>query len=320
MAGLVTVFGASGFLGRYVVQELLQAGARVRLAERDPRNAWYLKPQGGVGQSQFLAADITRADSVQRAVQGSDAVVNLVGVLRGKLQAVHVDGARNVAAAARQAGAGALVHVSAIGADPQSPAAYARTKAEGEAAVRLAFADATILRPSVLFGPEDDFVNRFARMIRRMPVLPLIRGAVRFQPAYVVDVARAVAAAALDLKSFRGRTFELGGPEQISMEALNRWIADAIDRRPTMVAVPDGIAAMIARFGGLLPGAPITQDQWLMLQSDNVVSPGAEGFAAFGIEPRPLAAVAPSWLVQYRRLGRFGKHHGMQHRGMQPRS
>ena len=305
MAGLVTIFGGGGFLGRYVVQELLKGGVRVRVAGRDPKNAWFLKTQGGLGQTQFVSADITRPDSVTRAVQGSTAVVNLVGLLAGAFDAVHVAGARTIAQAAHTAGADAVVQVSAIGADPAAASHYARTKGEGEAAVRAAFPNATILRPSILFGPEDQFVNKFAQMARILPVLPIIRGPVLFQPAFVADAARAIARAALDPLTYGGRTFELGGPERISMEALNRWIAAEIGRSPAIVNIPDAAVALMAKVGRFVPGAPITPDQLLLLQSDNVVSPGAEGFAAFGIDPVPLAAVAPGWLVRYRRHGRF---------------
>ena len=304
MDRLVTLFGGGGFLGRYVAQELLKAGARVRIAQRDPGKAWFLKPLGGLGQTQFVAADISRAESAARAARGSDAVVNLVGILKGKFDAVHVDGARNAAEAARATGAKAFVQLSAIGADPESPSDYGRTKGEGEAAVRSAFPDATILRPSILFGPEDNFVNRFARMARIMPVLPVIRPNVRFQPVWVSDVARAVAAAALDPETHGSKTYELGGPQVLSMEELNAWIVNEIGRKRTLLLVPDDAARIMALFGWL-PGAPMTWDQWMMLQKDNVASPGATGFEAFAISPAPLAAVAPGYLVQYRRHGRF---------------
>jgi NADH dehydrogenase len=304
MDRLVTLFGGGGFLGRYVAQELLKAGARVRIAERDPRDAWFLKPLGGLGQTQFVSADITRPESAARAARGSDAVINLVGILKGDFERVHVVGARNAAAAAREAGADAFVQISAIGADPRSPSAYGRTKSEGEAAAREAFPGTAILRPSILFGPEDRFVNRFARMVQLMPVVPMIRPKARFQPAWVNDVARAVAAAALDPGRHRGKTYELGGPQVLDMEELNAWICAATGRRRTLLPVPDDAARLMARFGWL-PGAPMTWDQWLMLQRDNVAAEGAPGFDAFGISPAPLAAVAPAWLVQYRRHGRF---------------
>ncbi|OYY73180.1 complex I NDUFA9 subunit family protein [Sphingomonas sp. 28-63-12] len=301
---LVTLIGGGGFLGRYVAQQLLQQGARVRIAQRDPRAAEFLRPLGGLGQTQFVAVDIAKPDSLARALQGSDAVVNLVGILSGDFQAIQVDGARNVAAAAAATGASALVHVSAIGADPASASNYGRTKGEGEAAVRAAFPVATILRPSIVFGREDQFVNRFAGLIARAPAVPVLRTATRFQPVYVADVASAVCASLADPAAFGGKIFELGGPDILSMGALIRWIAQAIGRHPAIIELPDSIGGLIAMMG-FLPGAPITQDQWRMLQSDNVVAPSAEGLGAFGIMPTPLASVAPSWLVRYRRHGRF---------------
>lgn len=305
MDRLVTLFGGGGFLGRYVAQELLKAGARVRIAERNPQDAFFVKPLGGLGQTQFVACDIRRADSATRAARGSDAVVNLVGILGGDFQKFHVDGARNAAAAAKAAGAGAFVQISAIGADPQAESAYGRTKGEGEAAARAELPGTTIIRPSILFGPEDRFVNRFARMAQLSPVIPVIRPKVRFQPAWVSDVARAIAAAALDPDSHGAKTYELGGPQTLTMEELIRLICHEIGRHRAIVPVPDEAARLMARLGGWLPGAPITWDQWLMLQRDNVVAAGAEGFSAFDISPAPLAAIASSWLVQYRRHGRF---------------
>ena len=301
---LVTLIGGGGFLGRYVAQELLAAGARVRIAQRDPREALFLKPLGGLGQTQFVAVDVRKPETVARAVAGADAVVNLVGTLSGDFHGLQTVGARTVAQAAAAAGGGSLVHISAIGADPESPSAYARSKGEGEAAVRAAFPGATILRPSIVFGREDQFVNRFAGMIASMPVVPVLRGSTKFQPVYVVDVAQAVVAA-LGGDSARGKTLELGGPDILSMGALIRWIAGAIGRDPVIVELPDMIGGLIA-LGGFLPGAPITRDQWRMLQRDNVVAAGAEGLAAVGVTPTPLNAVAPGWLVRFRHNGRFG--------------
>ena len=302
---LVTVFGGSGFLGRYVVQALLKSGARVRIAARDPRGALYLKTQGGLGQTQFVAADIRKTDTVARALAGSYGVVNLVGILKGDFQAFHVDGARNVAEAAAAAGVKALVQVSAIGADPLSPSAYGKSKGEGEAAVRAAFAAATILRPSIVFGREDQFVNRFANLIRMLPVVPIIKGTAKFQPVYVGDVAKAIAAALAAPKTHGGKAYELGGPEVISMGSINRWIAKATGRRRGFIDMPDFVAGAMASAVGWLPGAPMTKDQWLMLQSDNVVARDAHGLGAFGIVPTPLESVADGWLVQYKRHGRF---------------
>lgn len=303
MSRLVTLFGGGGFLGRYVAQELLKGGARVRVAERDPSDAWFLKPLGGLGQTQFISADITKPESVARAVHGADAVINLVGILKGDFTAIHKKGAENVAKAAKAAGADSLVHVSAIGADPESASAYGQSKGEGEAAVKAAFADATIIRPSTIFGQEDGFINRFAAM-QAAPFVPVMRAEVKFQPVFVADVAKAIARAALDPAPYAGKTFELGGPEVISMLALNEWIAKATGRSPTFVPVPD-VAGKLIACAGFLPFAPITRDQWLMLQADNIVSPGASGLEAFGIIPTPIEAVAPGWLVTHKPRGRF---------------
>lgn len=304
MGRLVTLFGGGGFLGRYVAQELLKAGARVRVAERDPSDAWFLKPLGGLGQTQFVSASVTSVASVDHAVAGADSVVNLVGILKGDFDTIHRKGAANVAAAAKAAGIDSLVQVSAIGADPASASAYGRSKGEGEAAVRAAFPDATIIRPSIVFGQEDAFLNRFAAMLGA-PVVPVLRGPVKFQPIWVADVAKAIAAAALDPKAHAGCTYELGGPETISMEELYAWLGKATGRSPNLVPIPDMLGGPLATIAGFLPGAPITRDQWLMLQKDNVVTPGAKGIEAFGITPTPMEAVAPAWLVQYRQHGRF---------------
>jgi NADH dehydrogenase len=301
MDEMVTLFGGGGFLGRYVAQELMRVGARVRIAQRDPREAYFLKPQGGLGQTQYVPVDIRRGDSVRRAAAGSTAVINLVGILKGDFEAFHVNGARHAAQAAVAAGARAFVQVSAIGADPASPSAYAASKGRGEAAASEAFPGATVVRPSILFGPEDRFMNRFAQMMQLAPALPVIRGATRFQPAWVADVARAIAAAALEPGIHAGRCYELGGPQVMTMGEINAWVARTIGRKVRLFDLPDGIAGALAG----LPGGPMTRDQWKLLQSDNVVAPGAQGFEAFGIQPRPLSAVAPSWLVRYRKHGRF---------------
>ena len=302
---LVTVFGGGGFVGRYVVEALLRSGARVRVAERNPKSAWYLKAQANLGQITSIAADVTRPDSVARAVAGADAVVNLVGSF-ADMQRIHVDGARNVADAAAKAGVVSLVHVSAIGADAASASTYGRTKGEGEDAVRKAFPKATILRPSIVFGREDAFINRFAGLIRALPICPIIGGRTKFQPVFAGDVGQAVSAAALDPDSHGGAVYELGGPTVLSMQQINEWIADRTGYKPFFIDVPDGVAAAMATLTGWLPGAPITRDQWLMLQSDNVVAPKAKGLKALGVAATPLDAVAHGWLVQYRRHGRFG--------------
>jgi NADH dehydrogenase len=300
---LVTLIGGGGFLGRYVAQVLLKAGARVRIAQRDPREAWFLKPLGGLGQTQFVATDVTKPDTIARAVSGADAVVNLVGSFTGDLNRIHVTGARNVAEAARAAGASTLVHLSAIGADEHAPSLYAQTKGAGEAAVRAAYPEATILRPSTVFGREDKFINMFAGMIAALPFVPVLRPNVRFQPVFAGDVGDAVTAAMADGAQFGGRTFELGGPDVMTMMELHQWIARMIGRHRSFVALPDAAGALFAA----LPGAPISRDQWKLLQRDSIVGDGAEGLRALGITPTPLAAVAPGWLVKYQRAGRFAQ-------------
>lgn len=304
---VVTLFGGGGFLGRYAVQALARTGARLRIVQRDPRRAFFLKPLAAVGQIQFAAADIRDSERVRAAAAGSDAVVNLVGILKGDFQGIHVGGARNVAEAAAAAGAGALVHVSAIGADQEAESDYGRTKGEGEAAVRAAFPGATILRPSILFGREDNFVNRFAGLARLAPVLPVISGTTKFQPVYAADAGRAVAAAALDPRRHGGETYELGGPQVLSMRELIEWIGEATGHSRPLIDLPDPLGRLLARTTGWLPGAPITWDQWLMLQRDNVADPALPGLAAFGILPTPLEAVAEEWLMLYRRHGRFAR-------------
>lgn len=304
---LVTLIGGGGFLGRYVAQALMRTGARVRIAQRDPRQAYFLRTQGGLGQMQFAGVDASRPDTILRAVQGSDAVVNLVGTFAtGSMQALHVDGARAAASAAAQVGVGALVHVSAIGADPAGPSIYARTKADGEAAVREAFPRATILRPSVVFGTEDHFLNRFARMIETLSgvpgrVVPVLRAPARFQPVYVADVADAALAALSSPDRFGGTTFELGGPDVVTIIGLQRWIAVQIGRNPRFLELPDIAGSLLSK----LPGSPIGADQWLMLQRDTVAT-GEHGLAALGVTPTAMAAVAPAWLVRYHKAGRFG--------------
>jgi NADH dehydrogenase len=300
---LITIFGGSGFIGRYVCEALMKTGARLRVAERDPRRGWFLQPLGSVGQVSAIAADLGRPETIARAVEGADAVINLVGIFKGDLYQIHVHGAGKLAAAAKAAGAKAFVHISAIGSDINSQSEYGRTKGQGEQAVRAAFPKATIVRPSVVFGPEDNFTNRFAAMAG-LPLVPVIRPNARFQPVYVRDLARAIVAAALDPKVHGGKTYELAGPEVMTMRELNARVAEIAGDHPDLVEVPDFIAAAMATLG-FLPGAPLTRDQWLMLQKDNVASGDLPGFKAFGMAPTPMGAVAPEWLGRYRKGGRF---------------
>ena len=300
---LVTVFGGGGFIGRYVCEFLMKSGVRVRVVQRDPRRAYFIQPLGQVGQFGFEAADITNAGSVRRVMHGSNAVVNLCGVFGGKMHAVHVDGARNLAEAARDVGARSLVHISAIGASSDSESAYGRTKAEGEEAVRKTFPHATIIRPSLVFGPEDELTNRFAAMAN-LPFLPVIAAKRNFQPVYVRDLGKAIAMAALEPQRFGTHTFEIGGPQAMSMVELHKAILEITGQDPDIVPMPDLVGNLLSRFGWL-PGAPLTRDQWMMLQRDNVPSGQLPGLEAFGIKPTPLAAVAYEWLGRFHRGGKF---------------
>ncbi|MES2120350.1 MAG: complex I NDUFA9 subunit family protein [Pseudomonadota bacterium] len=300
---LVTVFGGSGFIGRYVTEFLLKSGVRVRVVERDPRRAYIIQPLGQVGQFGMERAEITDRASVRNAVHGATSVINLVGVFGKKMQAVHVEGARIVAEEATAAGAGALVHISAIGADSASQSNYGRTKGEGEQAVREAFGQATIIRPSLVFGPEDSLTNRFAQMAQ-LPFLPVIAAKTKFQPVYVRDLAQAIAKAALDPLAYGGKTFEIGGPQVMSMVELHHAILELTGQRPDLVQLPDFAGNLLSRFG-FMPGAPLTRDQWLTLQRDNVAGEGAPGLEAFSIKPTPLAAVGYEWLGRFHRGGKF---------------
>jgi uncharacterized protein YbjT (DUF2867 family) len=294
---LVTVFGGGGFIGRYTCEELMNRGVRVRVASREPRHAHFIQPLGQVGQWGPVRANVTNRDSVRRAVEGADAVVNLVGSF-ANMHAAHVDGARNIAEAARELGVRTLVHISAMGSDPASEAEYSRTKGEGEAAVREAFAQATIIRPSIAFGPEDQLTNRLASMARTLPVLPVIAPKARFQPVFVEDLAKVIAAAATEPVIHAGKTYEIGGPQVFTMRELTLAILEASSCERELVDVPAPVASLISWFG-FLPGAPLTRDQWLMLQRDNVASGGLPGIEAFGIRPVPFQAIAPDWLGMY---------------------
>ncbi len=303
-----TVFGASGFIGRYVVQRLAAEGAVIVAAVRHPDAALFLKPMGDVGQITPVRAGVGDEAAVAAAVAGSDLVINLAGILyehgSQTFQAVHQDGAERVARLAKAAGAERLIHMSAIGADPASPSLYAQTKGRGEEAVRAAFPAATIIRPSIVFGPEDDFFNRFAGLARVLPALPLIGGGhTRFQPVYVGDVADAIVKAASDAGA-AGRTFELGGPTVYRFADLMRLLLKQIGRRRLLVPVPFGVARVQAWFLEKLPIPPLTRDQVLMLERDNVVT-GPDGLAELGIRPTAAEAVLPTYLDRYRKGNLF---------------
>jgi NADH dehydrogenase len=309
---LVTVFGGSGFLGRHVVRALAKRGYRIRVAVRRPDLTGHLQPLGRVGQIQAVQANLRYPASIEAAVRDADLVVNLVGVLfergRQRFEAVHTFGAEAVALTAAAHGA-PLVHVSALGADENAPSLYARSKAKGEKLVMAALPSATILRPSVVFGPEDNFFNRFAAIARISPVLPLIGGGgTRFQPVFAGDVATAVLAA-LEGRANPGAIYELGGPDVRTFKELMQFVLATIERRRLLLPLPFPLASLKAAFLQFLPTPPLTPDQVELLKMDNVVSDAArrEGrtLEAVGVDPVDMAVVVPSYLWRFRKTGQF---------------
>ncbi len=307
---LVSVVGGSGFLGRYIVQQLAESGYRVRVAVRHPETALFLKPLGRLGQVQLVHGNITSDVQMAAAFAGADAGINLVGILAEtasqRFDNVQAKGAERAAKAAAAAGIRHYVQMSAIGAAADSAVPYARSKALGEAAVLAAMPTATILRPSLVVGPEDQFLNRFAAMARSAPLLPVIAGDSRFQPVYVRDVAAATVAA-LSRADTAGRIYELGGPQILSFRAILGLINDETRRNRPLVEIPDGLAGLLARLGDLLPFMPMTSDQLAMLKKDNVVAAGMPGLAALGVSATPLSAFVPAMLERYRAGGRFNQ-------------
>ena len=308
---VVTVFGGSGFVGRHLVGRLAKQGWIVRVAVRRPSRADFLKPLGEVGQITPLRAPVQEPIAVEAAVAGADAAINLVGILyeRGKqtFAGVHARGAQTVAEAAAAAGVEHLVQVSAIGADLHATSDYARSKGAGEAAVKTAFPSATIVRPSIIFGPEDDFFNRFAAMARLSPALPLIGGgSTRFEPVYVGDVAEAITKCLAD-PACAGKTYELGGPRVYTFKELLQLLLREIRRRRFLIPWPFALAEAQARFLELLPVPPLTRDQVRMLRRDNVVSEGALTLADLGIAPTAVEVILPTYLDRYRPGGRFNQ-------------
>ena len=307
--GLVALVGGSGFIGPAVTEAFAAAGWRVVAVGRNPDNARHLKPLGDLGQIGARRGDVRDPASLRAALRGADAVVNLVGILDEKggqrFADLQVRGAGNTAAAASASGARAFVQLSAIGASPQSPALYARTKAEGEVAARAAFAGAAVVRPSLVFGANDSFTNRFASLISASPAVPVIAPETKFQPVFVNDVAAAILAVVeRQLAGESGAVYELGGPDVLTMRQILAFSAAACGQEKPLLDTPDAGARLLSSFG-FLPGAPLTQDQYLMLKVDNVADAGLPGLAALGITPTSLAAVAPQWLARYRVGGRF---------------
>jgi NADH dehydrogenase len=303
---LVVLVGGSGFLGARVAEEVLRRGARLRVASRHGEHALKLKPLGNLGQVQFAPCDVRNRDQLAAAVTGADAVVYLVGAFAGDVEALQRDGAALAASAAKASGASAFVHVSAIGANADSDVRYARTKAEGEEAVLSAFPQASIIRPSVLFGEDDNFINLFAGLISTFPVLPVFGPDAKLQPLFVDDAAKAIANALADPGKHGGRTYEIGGPQVVTMGELNRKIAAAQGRKRLFAELPDQISCLIAAATGWLPGAPITLDQWKLLEAGSVASGAFPGIKALGVTPRPLDLFLDRWMVRYRHHGRFG--------------
>lgn len=314
---MITVFGASGFIGRYVVRALAKAGYRVRAATRRPHLAHELKPMGVVGQVQLVQANLRNPDSVARAVEGADGVINLVGILfeggRQSFDSLQSEGAKLVAEKAAEAGIEHFVQISAIGADADSKSKYARTKALGEQAVRAAIPGATVLRPSIVFGTEDQFFNKFADMARFAPALPLIGGGkTKFQPVWCADVA-AAAVAALESDAARGKTYELGGPEVYTFKEVMEFILTTIRRKRILVPLPFPVASLMGLGGeisGMLPFVEpfLTRDQVKLLKQDNIVGISGEEvgtLADLGIDPETVEAVVPEYLYRYRKGGQF---------------
>jgi len=307
----VTVFGGSGFLGRYVVERLADRDVVVQVAVRDPEAAKHLKTLGQVSQVTPIACDIKDPDAVRRAVAGSDAVIKLVGILaeRGKqtFKALHVDVAGTIATAAAESGCKSLVQVSAIGASRTALSEYSRSKAAGETAVREAFSNAVLVRPSVIFGPEDGFFNLFGGMARMLPALPLFGGGkTRFQPVYVADVADAIVTALFDSES-AGKTYELGGPEVYTFKELMELLLREIRRDRMLVSIPFFVGDIQATFAGLLPNPPVTRDSMKSLREDNVVAEDALTLGDLGIRATPAEMILPTYMHRYRKGGRLGR-------------
>ena len=300
---VATVFGGSGFLGRYVVKRLAARGHIVRIAVRDTEGAMFLRPMGRVGQIVPMYASLAHEATIARAVEGAELVVNLIGILaerrRGDFQRIQAEGAGRIASLAAAAGVSRLVQVSAIGADAASPSVYAQTKAAGEAAVLAAMPAATVLRPSLVFGAEDQFFNRFGAMAQVLPFMPVIAGDTKMQPVYVGDVAEAVMAGLTGLDT-AGKTYELGGPRVWTFREILAYILKETRRKRPLIEIPMGIARFQASLAELLPTKPFTRDQLLLLSKDNIVTARMPGLAELGVPATPVELIVPDYLDRYR--------------------
>ncbi|MBM3502415.1 MAG: complex I NDUFA9 subunit family protein [Alphaproteobacteria bacterium] len=308
--GLITIFGGSGFVGRHLVRRLAAAGYRMRIAVRRPMDARPLQPQGDVGQIVPVLCNVRSDSSVAAAIDGAEVVVNLVGVLHSggeqSFEALHEEAPARIARLAGTAGVRRVVHVSALGADLESPSAYARSKARGEEALRNAFPSAVVMRPSVIFGPEDGFFNRFAALVRMLPAIPIFgdapatAGATRLQPVYVGDVGAAIASV-LQASASPGKIHALGGPDTMSVRQVFEYVMACTGRRRPFMPLPYAVAMAQATFLGMLPNPPLTRDQVRLLRIDNVVPAGALGLADLGVVPTPVGSVVPGYLARFRR-------------------
>ena len=302
----VTVFGGAGFVGRYIVRQLIETGATVRVAGRYPDHGLFLKTMGEVGQISLVHANLLDEGSVVEATKGAVSVVNSVGILfergRQNFDDIHVEGAKRIAAASQANGVDRVIHISAIGAEQGSSAKYARSKAAGEVAMRERFPGSTILRPSVVFGPEDDFFNRFAGLARILPVMPLLQGSTKFQPIYVSDLAKAVVAA-LNRPSSSGQTYELGGPEVYQFREIMELVFEHTGRNRMLLSVPSSMVAPLATIFECFPKPPVTRDQLRLMQNDNVVGRNVKNILDLGIQVTPLEVVLPTYLTRFKRGG-----------------